>query len=380
MRIILVSEYYPPHIGGAEIVFQNLSEGLVQRGHDVILVTCKLPNTKDTETVNGVQIVRVNVPRKGSRYWFSFLSVPQIFALARKADLIQTTTYNGAFPSILVCKLLRKKCVITVHEVLGRHWDDFSNISRFSSKSHKFLEKIIMSLPFDAFVCVSEHTGESVKSLGIAKNKIKIICNGIDHDLFKPLGVQNNQIRQELNLKNEFIYMYFGRPGISKGVEYLVHAVPLISRQVSDSKLLLVLAHDPKDRYENIKNMIRDLKIEDKIIMLDPLPMARLPDYIGISDCVVVPSLSEGFGFTAAEACAMDKPVVASNVDSLPEVVSGKYILVEPKKPDQIAEAVYKIYKGEYRQTLKKMFTWNECVEKYERVYQEMLSKGQLSM
>jgi len=54
---------------------------------------------------------------------------------------------------------------------------------------------------------------------------------------------------------------------------------------------------------------------------------SELPSYIAASDCIVVPSLSEGFGFAAAESCAMGKLIVASNVASLPEVVSGKFYL-----------------------------------------------------
>ena len=57
---------------------------------------------------------------------------------------------------------------------------------------------------------------------------------------------------------------------------------------------------------------------------------SELQSYIAASDCIVVPSLSESFGFAAAEACAMGKPIVASNVASLPEVVSARFILIEP--------------------------------------------------
>jgi D-inositol-3-phosphate glycosyltransferase len=374
MRILFVSEYYPPHIGGVETVFQNLCEGLVKRGHDVILVTCKLPGSKDIEIVNGVMIHRVKVPRKGSRYWFTFLSIPQVFKIARKADLVHTTTYNGAFPSRLVCKVLGKKCVITVHEILGPLWDNFTNMSRLSSKSHRFLEKMVMSLSFDRFVCVSEYTGNSVKNLGIPSNKIEIIYNGIDYDLFNPNVAKDNRIRQKLNIKDNFIYLSYGRPGISKGIEYLVQAVPLISQKIPESKLILILAHEPKENYENIKNLIRDSKMESRIILLDPVQKTELRDYIMASDCVVVPSLSEGFGFTAAEACAMRKPVVACNVGSLPEVVSGKCVFVEPKKYESIADGVIKIYNGEYEQKPERLFKWSECIEKYISLYLEMLN------
>ena len=135
------------------------------------------------------------------------------------------------------------------------------------------------------------------------------------------------------------------------------------------------MAREPRDRYENILKMISNSKIESKVVLLDPVPREELPDYIASSDCVVVPSLSEGFGFTAAEACAMGKPVVASNVSSLPEVVSGTYVLVEPRNPQAIAEGVEKIYKGEVKDSERKEFDWGECTGKYLEVYNRLLGR-----
>ena len=69
----------------------------------------------------------------------------------------------------------------------------------------------------------------------------------------------------------------------------------------------------------------------------------------------------------------MGKPVVATDVASLPEVVSGKYVLVEPRNPEAIAEGVEKVYKGAVEDKGKKVFSWDECVRGYLRVYQGVL-------
>jgi glycosyltransferase involved in cell wall biosynthesis len=79
--------------------------------------------------------------------------------------------------------------------------------------------------------------------------------------------------------------------------------------------------------------------------------------------------LSEGFGYTAAEAAAMKVPVVATNTTSLPEVVSGKHILVEPKNSSQIAAAVEKVYKGKYKAVPLKRFTLEKNISNYLRIY-----------
>lgn len=372
LRILFVLELYPPHIGGVEVLFQNLCQGLAARGHEVTVITSRLSGTKALETINGVTVYRVRVPQKRARYWFTLLAIPQVLKLARKADVIHTTTYNGALPAWVVSKLWGKKCIITVHEVLGRLWGEFMGMGWLSARQHRLLEKLIVSLPFDRYVGVSKYTCESLRAEGIGEARLRVVYNGIDSVLFDPARADGKKIRKRLKLGGEFVYFYFGRPGVSKGVEYLIRAVPIISEILPDSRLVLILAHDPRGGYERVKRMIGDLNLKDKVFLLDPVPRNELPGYIAASDCVVVPSLSEGFGFTAVEACTMGKPVVASDVASLPEVVSGKYILVEPGNPKAIADGVVKVCRGEVEDSPKKAFSWDECVEGYLDIYREV--------
>jgi D-inositol-3-phosphate glycosyltransferase len=369
VNILFVLEYYPPHVGGAEVLFGNLCEGLAARGHDVTVLTLKLPDTPPFEESNGVKVHRLKAPDKGARYWFTFLSIPKAFRLARRADLVHTTTYNGAFPAWLAAKLRRKRCVMTVHEIFGRQWRDLMGMGTLKAGLHRLLERLVIALPFSRYIAVSRYTADCLRGYGVGQGRITVVYNGIDSDLFSPDRNGGAAVRRKLKLNTEFVYMYYGRPGISKGVEYLVQAVPLISKAVPDSKLLMILAHDPRDRYENIRLMIKDMGVEDRIILLPPVPRRELPGYIAASDCVVVPSLSEGFGFTAAEACAMGKPVVASNVASLPEVVSGRYILVRPRDPGALAEGVEKAHRGEGETSQPRLFTWDDCVEGYLAIY-----------
>ena len=115
MNVLFVCENYAPHIGGAEIVFKTLAEGLVQRGNRVDIVTRRLKNTTAYEAINGVHVHRVR--SLDSRYIFTFSCLPSVLMRARRADVIHTTTFNGAPPAWLASRIFRKKCIITVHEV-----------------------------------------------------------------------------------------------------------------------------------------------------------------------------------------------------------------------------------------------------------------------
>ena len=375
MKILFILENYYPHIGGVEIIFQNLCEGLVKLGHNVQIITHQLKGTKKQETINGVKINRVSCLR--SRYLFTFLAIPRSIKLAKKYDIVHTTTFNGAFPAWLASKLTKKKCLITIHEVWLNKWNKLTEVGKIKAKIYEFLEKLIYLLKFDQYIAVSNSTKKQLENINIKKEKIQTIYNGVDYDHWNPKKYNGEKIKTQLNIKNNFIYLFSGRPGVSKGLEYLIKAVPEISKMIPNSKLLAIVSKDKayKKRYNYIKKLIKQLKIEKNIILHDPVPYKELPNYIKAADCIVIPSLAEGFGFAAAEACAMNKPVVASNTTSLPEVVSGKYILVKPKSPEGIVQGIKMVKDNKTLQTPVKRFLLKNNIDKHIEIYKEFLKR-----
>lgn len=374
MNVLFVLENYLPHIGGVEVVFKNLSEGLVKLGHNVSIVTHRLKGTKRFEIINGVKIYRVNCFH--SRYWFTFFSVFNVLKLAKKADIIHTTSFNGAPPAWLASKLTGKPCVITVHEVWIRKWNKLTEMGWLNARFHNLLEKFIYRLRFNRYVCVSNSTKKQLLGIGVKEKRTVVVYNGVDYEHWDAKKYDKD-IRKGLVLEKNFIYLFSGRPGISKGLEYLIRAVPLVARKIPNAKLLAIVSKDKayEKRYKHIMSLIRKWGIKDKVIMHDPVPYRELPNYIKAADCVVVPSLAEGFGFAAAEACAMDKPVVASHTTSLPEVVSGKFVLVKPKSVEGIATGIEMVYKKKFEKTKKKFFYVKDNIKGYLNVYDSLLKR-----
>ncbi len=373
MNILFVLENYLPHIGGVEIVFKNLGEGLAKQGHDVSIVTHRMKGTKKFEIIEGVKVHRIDCFH--SRYWFTFLSIPKVMSLAKKADIIHTTSFNGAPPAWLVSKLTRKPCIITVHEVWINKWSKLTEMNKISALKHEFLERLIYMLNYNKYVAVSESTKKQLLDIRVKKKKVSVIYNGIDYAHWNPKKYNGEKIRKRLGMQNNFIYLFSGRPGTSKGLEYLLKAVPLISKIIQNSKLLAIVSKDKayEKRYKYILKLIKELKIEDKVILHDPVKYKEIPEYIKAADCVVIPSLAEGFGFAAAEACTMNKPVVVSNTTSLPEVISGKYVLIKPKSPEGIAKGVEMVYNNKIIKTKLKRFELKKNIDEYIKLYKELI-------
>ncbi|MBT3303923.1 glycosyltransferase family 4 protein [Candidatus Woesearchaeota archaeon] len=378
MKILFVLEYYLPHIGGVEIVFKNLCEGLVKRGHNVKVITSRISGTQKKETLNGVEIERVNVPKILTRYLFSFLATRKVAQEAKNYDLVHTTTFTASRPASIGAKKAGKKVILTVHEVWIGKWNLVTEKRGVSIWIHNTLEKGIYKQKFDKYICVSNATKKDLLNVkNIPKEKVMTIHNGMDYAPWDPKKYDKSLWRKKLNIETNYVLFASGRPGTSKGFEYLINALPEIKKEIKNVKLVLRLskAKAYTKQYDKLMNMIEKLKLKENIIILEPAKYEELPSQVMMADCVVIPSLAEGFGYTCVEACSLGKAVVATNAGSLPEVINGKGKLVEPGNANAITKGVVDVYQGKLTEFGTKTFLWKDIIEEYEKVYRELLNE-----
>jgi glycosyltransferase involved in cell wall biosynthesis len=234
-----------------------------------------------------------------------------------------------------------------------------------------------MSLPFDEYVAVSRATCLDLLHEGVSEAKARVIHNGVDELLEPNDRARTGELRKACHIgQDDFLYLYYGRPGMTKGVEYLVKAAPQIQHHVPNAHLALILADEPRENYLRLCHMIDELRPTCNIHLVPQLPpdgREQLARYLLDADCIVVPSLTEGFGLTTAEACALGIPVVASRAGAIPEVVSGYHVLIEPGSSDALAEGVVRAWTGQYDHLPRREFTWARMVDEYESLYREMV-------
>lgn len=177
------------------------------------------------------------------------------------------------------------------------------------------------------------------------------------------------ELRQELGLEGTYSVLYFGRPGISKGLEYLIDALPMAAREIPNLKAVLIVSGDDKERSDSMRNKIRETGMENRIVWIPGVKYVELREHLSAVDAVVVPSLVEGFGFSAAETCALGKNLVYSNAAALPEVVFGNVVPAEPANPADIARAIVDMRNGKGQDISRKTFSWDSNVEALENIY-----------
>jgi D-inositol-3-phosphate glycosyltransferase len=341
MRILFVLDYFHPHIGGVQNLFNSLAQALVQRGHLVSVITLWLPGTQKFEVAEGVEILRVRTPFL-SRYLFAIWALPLTLRKVREPDFIHTTLYSAALPAFVGALFSKKKAVLTLHEVFGDQWVRMPGVNRSIGFLSRLFEGAVLHLPFAHYICDSNFTKwQLLKVTEVPDERTSVIYPPLDYSFWHPWMHRPLNLRRVLKLDpDSFIYFYFGRPDVSKGVEYLLEAAVDVRKHLRNSRLLLLLARDPRKQYRKILRLIRRLGLSDHVTILRPVPREKIPGYLLASDCVVVPSLFEGFGYPAVEAASLGCRVIATAGHAVEEILKDHVTLVPPGDSRALASAI----------------------------------------
>ena len=348
-RILFILEYFPPHVGGAETLFGELTSALAADGHQVTVLTARLPGAPARETVRGVRVIRVATPPFALRYFFTFLCLPRALVLARHADLIHTSLYTAAFPAWFSSRLWRVPAVLTVHEVFGRQWWRLPGMGVWAAAIARVLEGLALRLGFERFVCDSEYTRRRLlETAPVDPQRASVCYPAVDYAFWDRRRFEARPLKRELGLGDEtFLFLFFGRPGVTKGVEFLLEAVNQLRRADRRFHLLLLLGSHPPSQHRLVMKTITRLGLERSITIQPSVSRQGLPGYLLGVDCVVVPSLSEGFGYSAIEAAQLGCPLIATRGNSLEEVVGNYAVLCPAGDGQALAETMGTVMRAE---------------------------------
>jgi glycosyltransferase involved in cell wall biosynthesis len=312
MKILFILELYYPNIGGIEKLFKSLAETLARQGHEVTVITTRFRKDLPVrETLNGVKIRRLKF---SSRFLFTFFGIFGMLKEARHCDIIHTTSYNAAFPARLAGWLSRKKVIITFHEVWGKLWFRLPFINSVSKRLFYLYEQLILRLKFYRYVAVSDYTRQCLIKSGIKENKLVRIYNGLDYSAYEPGAYAPPE---------HFVFTYFGRLGISKGLDLILDVSADFLKKHPDTQLKLIIPKTPVALFKEIKKLLGKLP-ERRYTLLHHINEKDLHEQLQHSSCVMIPSYSEGFCFAAVESIALAIPVISSGKGALEEVCYGK--------------------------------------------------------
>ena len=188
--------------------------------------------------------------------------------------------------------------------------------------------------------------GEIVKRnltefFGMPGDSITVIHNAVEEFDGK---IRPIKLLQDLRNRRYCLVANIGRLSEQKGMEYFIQSLPIVKRSCEKVKYLIV--GNGKDR-SKLEKLAEELKVKDDVIFMGYC--SDVQNLMSQVDFVVLSSLWEGLPLTPIEAFSVGKTVVATAVDGTVEIMNDREngFLVEPRKPEQIAEKVIELIKNE---------------------------------
>ena len=301
-----------------------------------------------------------------------------LFLKKEKYDVIHCHTSKGGFIGRLAAKLAGSKIII-----YSPHGDIFEGyFCKLATDFFILLEKFAARFT-DKIINLTKREIERFLEYGIGtRQQLKHIYNGIDIQYYEHAISSNLRKRDEFGLsKDDFICATVGRLVPVKGHTYLIKAIHKVVKVIPEARFLFVGDGEIKSK---LSEEIRSLDLQENIFLLGS--RNDIATILSCIDIFLLPSLNEGFGMALIEAMAEKKPVIATNVGGIPEVViDGETgILVPPKDPEAFSSAIIKLYKNPelsrrmglagYNRA-KRLFDITTTVHNLERLYSNLVKE-----
>lgn len=375
-RVLFVLDHFYPYVGGSETLFRELALGLVGRGWQVTVLTVREPGTLREEVLDGVRIVRVPTLPFARRYWFILFSLFPAIRLAAQVDIVHAAGYASIWAGWLAGWWRRRPKVLTVLEVFADQWRALQDVSPLAGHAFRLYEWLTLRLPFDRYLCISGFTRERLtRFTRIPTARTNVVYAAVDYSLWRPGAHAPRSLKANLKLaESTFLYLCFGRPGVSKGVGFLVEAAKRVRERWPDSHLVLILSPEPERGYRRLVRQISALELDTYVTLLKPVPRDELPSYLLAADCVVVPSFSEGFGYAAVEAASLGCRLIATRGHAVEEVLGEYGTFVAAGDATSLADALVAVARAPASVTpLPAQYTVDRLVEDTLAVYRRVL-------
>jgi len=367
----MVTPGFYPIKGGTETVVRNLSVELNRAGVHVDVMTFNMDRKWDPkwkgkiEEINGIKVFKIPafnwLPIEHSpRITMGINLIPGRFTnILSKYNIIHFHE-DLSFP--MFSFLVRK------HKILHLHGLDVNFYKRYH------LSRFILKNVADLYISISSRVEKDLMELGISKERIKYLPNGVNTRLFNPQGE-----------KEDDLILFAGRITKGKGLHVLLECLHYLKRSVH-----LVIAGSADWSLTYHQDMLSLIEMENqmgkhKIEYLGPLDQQSIIEWYQKASIFVLPSFMEAFPVVILEALSCETPVIATPVGGVPEIIRNgeNGILVPVNNPPKLAEAMQYLLDNndvrvrlglDGRKLIKRSFSLDVVAKKLYSIYTSLLA------
>lgn len=328
MRVLFITDNFPKEVNApATRTFEHCREWVKQEA-DVTVITCapNFPQGKvypgyrnklwHSEQMEGIRVVRVwtyitsneGLIKRALDY-LSFAILSFLAGLFIKTDIIIATSpqFFTTFSGFGLSCIKKKPWIFELRDLWPESIRAVGAIKSY--RVYKVLERIELFLYRKSakIVAVTDSFKRSLVKRGIPEDKIVVVTNGSNLDLFKPVE-KNTEILQNLKLFNKFIIGYIGTHGMAHGLDFILNC----ATKTEDDVHFLFIGDGAEKK--SLLRQSKELNLKN-VSFIDPIPKECMPEYLSIIDVALVPLKKRDTFKTVIpskifEAAAMQKPIL----------------------------------------------------------------------
>jgi len=310
------------------------------------------------------------IPPRGDRLFvrgISFLLSIFPYVLRRRHmtsyDLVHAhMAVPAGFAGVFAGRILNTPVLITCHGSDIHTYPTYRFLGAMVSYALDHAQRVVF---------VSNALLETAKRVGLSYKKASVIHNGVDRTKFKPQD--KTACRKCLGLETGGkIVLFIGNLLPVKGLSTLLSAFAYIAKKLDNIELICV---GNGELEEELRRKASALNVARKVRFVGLVPHSQMPLWINACDVFCLPSISEGFPTVIPEVLSCGRPVVASRVGGIPEIItsSNQGILVSPRDKAGLSYALQRALESTWNDILisesAKEYSWEKIAAKYVDLY-----------
>ena len=323
LRIAMFTNNYLPFIGGVPISIDRLRRGLLQLGHDVLIVAPRYPKTDSAE---GAEVrVRALLPLGRHREFrlanvFSFSLYRKVYRFRPDIIHVHHPFWLGS-AGLFLARRLNIPVIYTYHTRLEHyaHYVPLPGPLFRNLLSHAIVRRFANRC--DGVIVPTESAEEYLRTIGV-RRRVLVQPTGIDIDQFR--GVSDEAVeslRKTHAPHGERVLISISRLSKEKNIDFLLDATRTLKEHYDRPFRLLIIGDGPER--QRLDTRIQQMGLQDVVTLLGAIPPNDVPVYCRLGDIFLFASRSETQGMVILEAMAAGMPVVAVRSSGIDDIVDN---------------------------------------------------------
>ncbi|MBI4639080.1 MAG: glycosyltransferase, partial [Candidatus Tectomicrobia bacterium] len=231
--------------------------------------------------------------------------------------------------------------VIVVYDLQYLYYPQFFTVNDRYQRDKHFRESCRLATKL---ICISEYVrGTVLQNTGVAPERVSAIHIRLFHRLEKMPPEKVTQVLTRFGLCEGRFLLYPANFWAHKNHEMLFTAFGIYCARHPASNLKLVCTGAPDARMDFLRHAVSGMNLEESVVFPGYVPDEDFSGLLQSCQAVIFPSLYEGFGMPLLEAMTFGKPVLCSNITSLPEIAGDAALFFDPRNPQEIVSAIERI-------------------------------------